>query len=248
MSPAPEVLIPQWGAPQNVRAAFTLRQGGASVGPFQSLNVGDHVGDDPEAVCENRRRVRGGLRLPCEPLWLRQVHGATVWDAAQPRAASPPEADAVVVRGPGRVAVIQVADCLPVLFASRDGAVVAAAHAGWRGLAAGVLEATVAAMDVSPGSVVAWVGPAIGREAFEVGDDVREAFVRGDGAAASSFIPNERGRWQCDLVGLARRRLAGLAVHEISGGPWCTHSDPRRFFSHRRDGPCGRMAALLWRQ
>ncbi|MBS0380151.1 MAG: peptidoglycan editing factor PgeF [Proteobacteria bacterium] len=248
MSPAAEVLIPQWGAPRNVRAAFTLRQGGVSTGPFQSLNLGDHVGDEPAAVLENRRRLGSALQLPCEPLWLRQVHGAAVWDAAQRPGGSAPEADAVVVRAPGRVAVVQVADCLPVLFSARDGAVVAAAHAGWRGLAAGVLEATVAAMAVDPRSMVAWLGPAIGPEAFEVGAEVREALLAGDPAAGGAFTPNARGRWQCDLVGLARRRLAGLAVGQVFGGSWCTYSEPRRFFSHRREGRCGRMAALLWMQ
>ncbi len=242
----PAVLVPQWSAPAQVRAAFTLREGGVSSGPFSSLNLGSHVGDDPAAVRENRHRLREALCLPSEPLWLRQVHGAQVWVAAAPPE-EPPVADAVVVREEGRVAVIQVADCMPVLFASGDGSVVAAAHAGWRGLAAGVLEATLAAMRVSPGSVVAWLGPAIGPDAFEVGDEVRHAFIASDRSAAAAFTPNSRGRWQCDLAGLARQRLAAAGVGRVAGGGWCTHADPRRFFSHRRDGRCGRMAALLWR-
>ena len=147
----------------------------------------------------------------------------------------------------GRACVIMVADCLPVLFASRDGQRIGAAHAGWRGLAAGVLENTVAALGVPPPELTAWLGPAILQANFEVGADVREAFVARDAAAADYFVPNVRGRWQADLVGLARRRLRALGVNDISGGEWCTVADPTRFFSHRRDGKGGRMAALIWR-
>jgi YfiH family protein len=218
--------------------------------PFDSLNVGAHVGDDTAAVTENRRLVRAELRLPDEPAWMEQVHGVRVLDLDT--ATSPAErdrcADAVVTRRPGQVGVIQVADCLPVLFAMRDGSAVAAAHAGWRGLAAGVLEETVMSLAVEPASLIAWLGPGIGAEHFEVGEEVRSAFLAHDAAAEGAFTCNSRGRWQCDLVALARARLAALGVGAVSGGEWCTHTDATRFFSYRRDGRCGRMAALIWRE
>jgi YfiH family protein len=239
-------LTPAWPAPAAVRAAFTLRSGGVSVSPCDTLNVGAQVGDAPAAVSENRRRVREALALPGEPLWLKQVHGTGVWDADVPGAAVPEHADAVIVRAPGRVGVIQVADCLPVLLAARDASAVAAAHAGWRGLAAGVLEATVAKLGSDPAALLAWFGPAIGPAHFEVGAEVRAAFLRHDVAAAAAFNANAHGRWQCDLVALARLRLRALGVAEVFGGEWCTYEDRVRFFSYRRDGRCGRMAALIW--
>jgi polyphenol oxidase len=242
------VLTPEWPVPDGVRAAFTLRGGGVSAGPFDSLNLGAHVGDAAAAVAENRRRVRVQLDLPAEPTWIEQVHGTRVVDLdALPEAAPCAMADGVVSRRTRRVCVVQVADCLPVLLAARDGSAVAAAHAGWRGLAAGVLEATVAALGVAPDRLQAWLGPAIGREHFEVGEEVRTAFVGQDGGAVTAFAGNARGRWQCDLAALARRRLAALGVTAVFGGSWCTYADPARFFSHRRDGQCGRMAALVWR-
>jgi len=241
----PQVLTPEWRAPRKVRAAFTLRGGGVSVSPFDSLNLGAHVGDDVAAVVENRRRVRVRLKLPAEPDWLEQVHGTRVADLDAPGDASPP-ADAVLTRRAGRVCAVQVADCMPVLFAARDASAVAVAHAGWRGLSAGVLEATVAKLGVARGELVAWLGPAISARHFEVGAEVRAAFLDGDPGAAAAFAPNERGRWQCDLGALARRRLAALGVAEVSGGTWCTYADPARFFSFRRDGRCGRMAAVIW--
>jgi len=240
------VLTPEWPAPEGVRAAFTLRTGGVSAPPFDSLNVGAHVGDSPEAVRENRRRVVAALGLPEEPDWIEQVHGTRVLDPDAGGQEQGP-ADALIARRPGRVAVIQVADCLPVLFAAEGAAAVACAHAGWRGLASGVLEASVRALGVDPGALVAWLGPCIGREHFEVGAEVREAFLRSDPDAAFAFTANTRGRWQCDLVALARARLARLNVTRVYGGAWCTYADPRRFFSYRRDGRCGRMAALIWR-
>lgn len=242
------VLLPDWPAPRSVRAAFTLRGGGVSTGPYESLNLGTHVGDADAAVAENRRRVGARLHLPAEPTWLEQRHGAGVLDAdaTAPRACSAPCADAIIARRAGRVCVILVADCLPVLLAARDGGAVAATHAGWRGLAAGVLEATVARLGVEPAGLIAWLGPAIGPQHFEVGEEVREAFLTHDGAAAGAFAANARGRWQCDLGTLARQRLAALGVGAVYGGGWCTFADPRRFFSHRRDGRCGRMAALVW--
>lgn len=246
MSGRPECLRPQWPAPPGVQAAFTLRSGGVSGAPFDSLNVGAHVGDAAERVSENRRRLRESLDLPAEPLWLEQVHGAQVLEADGAPCASPLTADAVIVRRPGSVAVIQVADCLPVLLARREGATAAAAHAGWRGLAGGVLEATVAKLGEPASRLIAWLGPAIGPAHFEVGDEVRAAFVRHDPAAAEAFVGNAGGRWQCDLPQLARQRLQGLGVREVYGGEWCTFADPQRFFSYRRDGRCGRMAALIW--
>ena len=250
----PQFLIPQWGAPPTVHAAFTLRAGGVSVAPFDSLNLGVHVGDDPVAVAENRRRVGEALALPAAPLWLEQVHGADVFDtdragvesALAAAAPLPPRADAIIVRRPGVVCCIQVADCLPVLLAARDGSVIAAAHAGWRGLAAGVLENAVGAMTRPAAELVAWLGPAIGPTKFEVGAQVREAFVSRDLAAAQAFAPNERGRWMCDLRLLAQLRLAALGVPAVDCDRSCTATDPQRFFSHRRDGNSGRMAALIW--
>ena len=245
-----EVITPNWPAPPGVRAAFTLRTGGVSAPPCDSLNVGVHVGDAGAAVTENRRRVRTQLRLPAEPLWLEQVHGTEVadLDVLSGQASEPLTADAAIARRAGSVCVMQVADCMPVLFAARDGRAVAAAHAGWRGLAAGVLEATVARLAVAPGGLIAWLGPAIGPAHFEVGGEVRAAFLAHDAAAAQAFSPNSRGRWQCDLGALARRRLSAAGVSAVFGGDWCTYADPLRFFSYRRDGQCGRMAALIWRE
>jgi YfiH family protein len=237
------VIRPDWRAPARIRAAFTLRTGGVSVGPFASLNVGEHVGDAPDAVSENRRRVRQALALPAEPAWLEQVHGVGVTNLDAPREG---KADASIARSARTVCAIQVADCMPVLFADREGTAVGAAHAGWRGLAGGVLDSTVRALGLPPQRLLAWLGPAIGPAGFEVGSDVRDAFTRDDPGAVSAFAPNARGKWQCDLVALARRRLQRLGVQDVTGGAWCTWSDPARFFSYRRDGQCGRMAALIW--
>jgi YfiH family protein len=207
-----------------------------------------HVEDTAEAVIENRRRLRALLDLPTEPAWLEQVHGADVADLDRQdmRVDMRVRADAAVTRQPGRVCAILVADCMPVLFATRDGSAVGAAHAGWRGLASGVLEATAAALAADPAELVAWLGPAIGSAHFEVGEDVRSAFVGRDPGAASAFVANSRGRWQCNLEALVRRRLASLGIRSVSGGGWCTYADAARFFSYRRDRRCGRMAALIW--
>jgi purine-nucleoside/S-methyl-5'-thioadenosine phosphorylase / adenosine deaminase len=242
----PEVLTPEWSAPRAVRAGFTLRGGGVSAAPFDTLNVGAHVGDSAAAVSENRRRVRQLLRLPEEPAWLEQVHGTAVADLDARDAARVSTADAVVTREKGRVCVVQVADCLPVLLAARNASAVAVAHAGWRGLAAGVLEATVTKLGMAPVELTAWLGPAISARHFEVGGEVRAAFLAHDPDAAGAFAVNAHGRWQCDLLALARRRLAALGVSEVCGGSWCTYAEPARFFSFRRDGRCGRMAALIW--
>ena len=244
----PEIILPDWPAPPGVRAAFTLRTRGVSQPPFDSFNVATHVGDDPRAVAENRAALRASLGLSAEPAWLEQVHGNKVVDLDSRMALdSAGPADGAVARTPDRICVIQVADCMPVLFAAADGSAVGAAHAGWRGLAGGVLEATVRAMQTPPAQLLAWLGPAIGQAHFEVGEEVRAAFLATDAGAAAAFEKNERARWQCDLYALARRRLAALGVPSVYRGGWCTHADAGRFFSYRRDGRCGRMAALIWR-
>jgi YfiH family protein len=240
-----ELIRPDWPAPPTVRAVSTTRAGGVSVAPYASLNLGIHVGDDPEAVAENRRRLRAAL--PSEPAWLQQVHGTTVLALDGRAFQEPPEADAAWTRSRGVVCAVMTADCLPVLFCDRAGTAVAAAHAGWRGLATGVLEATVAAMGVPPADLIAWMGPAIGPAAFEVGDEVRAAFVTDDPRNASAFVPGAApGKWLGDIFQLARIRLARIGVHRVHGGDVCTVSDAGRFFSHRRDRVSGRQATLIW--
>ena len=240
-----ELIAPDWPAPARVLAAATTRAGGVSSGAYASLNLGSHVGEDPAAVRENRRRLAAALELPAEPLWLHQVHGVTVAEAAAKGMA--PAADAMIASCAGQICAVLTADCLPVLFCDEAGTRVAAAHAGWRGLAAGVLEATVAALGrdgAPPGNLLAWLGPAIGGPAYEVGAEVRDAFPAGDRAAG--FTLNSRERWQLDLARIARRRLAAAGVGRVSGGGLCTFSDRARFFSYRRDGACGRQATLIW--
>ncbi|MGH8242802.1 MAG: peptidoglycan editing factor PgeF [Steroidobacteraceae bacterium] len=239
----PEFLQPDWPAPPQVRAAMSTRGGGVSTGPYASLNLAAHVGDSNAAVAENRRRLRAALALPAEPAWLEQVHGMRV--AVLPRPSSEP-ADAAVTFTPGSVCAVLVADCLPVFLASRAGDRVGIAHAGWRGLAAGVVEAAVAALGCDPGELVAWLGPSIGPSAFEVGAEVREAFLAREPGSTAEFRPGREGRWLASLPGLARRRLAAAGVAGACGGELCTYSDPARFYSYRRDGATGRMAALAW--
>ena len=224
---------------------------GASAGAFADFNLGSHVGDDAGAVAANRARLRGVL--PAEPVWLNQVHGTLVIDvpaASQSGEAVmhavPPEADAAVTRAPGTVLAILTADCLPVLLCDRSGSVVAVAHAGWRGLAAGVIENAVCAMAVPASGIMAWLGPAIGPAAYEVGADVADAFTGNDPGAAAAFAPRAHGMFLADLYALARRRLAQLGVAQVSGGEACTYGDAARFYSHRRDGRTGRMASLIW--
>jgi polyphenol oxidase len=245
---APSLLEFTWKLPAGLRAAFTTRLGGVSAAPWDSFNVGAHVGDAPESVAANRARLKALLSLPAEPAWLSQVHGVAVHDLDATPGDGLATADAAVARERGRVCAIMVADCLPVLFATRDGTRIGAAHAGWRGLASGVLENTVRALGVPGAELTAWLGPAISREHFEVGDEVRAEFVAADAGAAGAFERNARGRWQADLVALARRRLSALGITDVSGGEWCTFADRARFFSHRRDGKGGRMVALIWRE
>lgn len=238
-------LIPDWPAPGNVNAVSTTRAGGVSQSPFERLNLGDHVGDDGLAVAANRHRVGEVLRLPTEPLWLEQVHGTTV--SAMKAASCYPQADASVAFRPRQVSVVMTADCLPVLFCDRRGTRVASAHAGWRGLCDGVIEQTLARLECAPAEVLVWLGPAIGAQAFEVGDEVRAAFLAHDPAAAGAFEPGKTaGKWLADIYQLARQRLSARGVRQVYGGEFCTVSDPERFFSYRRDGQTGRMASLIW--
>jgi hypothetical protein len=239
-----QLIEADWPAPKNVRAVATTRAGGVSVGAYASLNLGVHVGDDAQAVNENRRRLRTGLGLPNEPLWLDQVHGTAVVEAVAH--AAPPTADASFARLPGQACAVLTADCLPVLFCDRDGTRVAAAHAGWRGLAGGVLESALRAMSVAPDRVLAWLGPAIEQDMFEVGTEVREQFVARSADNAHAFQPNARGRWQADLYDLARRELGRLGVTQVFGGGFRCYADRDRFYSYRRDGTTGRMATLVW--
>jgi YfiH family protein len=242
--PRLELLRPRWPAPPQVRAASTTRRGGVSDRPYDSLNLADHVGDDDGAVSRNRALLGAALALPAEPRWLRQVHGRGVVDAA---AGTGLEADGSVARRPGVVCAVLTADCLPVLLCDEVGTRVAALHAGWRGLARGMVEAGVQAMDIAPTRLLAWLGPAIGIDAFEVGAEVREAFCDPDPGASTAFVTGRRaGRWQCDLHALARRRLQSIGVSRIYGESRCTYTEADTFFSYRRDGRCGRMASLIW--
>lgn len=237
-------IVPDWPAPAGVNAVTTTRRGGCSVPPFDSLNLATHVGDDPAAVDANRRTLVEALVLPSEPAWLEQVHGVEVVDAGG--VTTPVPADASVAFGAGTVCAVQTADCMPVAFCHRSGGRVGVAHAGWRGLADGVLEATIAALDCPAADLMAWLGPAIGPRAFEVGEEVRAAFLDRDAGAGTCFVRNERGRWMADLYALARRRLARAGVEAVYGGGWCTFGESDRFFSYRRDGRTGRMATLIW--
>lgn len=238
---------PGGGPWEAVRVVQTTRHGGVSAAPYADFNLAAHVGDDSAHVAENRRRLRRVHELPAEPLWLEQVHGCEV--AIHDGRHAPgeaPRADAAVAFEPGRVCVVMTADCLPVVFADASATRVGIAHAGWRGLAGGVLEATIAALAVAPGTLHAWLGPAIGPQAFEVGDEVQTTFVDQDAGAVATFRRNEHGRWLADLYALARRRLAAQGLTSISGGGHCTHADSQHFFSYRRDGRTGRMATLAW--
>lgn len=254
--PADHLLRPEWPAPPGVHAFVTLRRGGTSRGPYGGpdgaaggWNLAAHCGDDPVDVAANRQRLR--RLLPGDPLWLEQVHGSAVFDADLARlpCAAPPVADAAVTRVRGRVLAVLTADCLPVLLARADGGAVGIAHAGWRGLAEGVIERTVERLRAKGGdaSVLAWLGPAIGPLRFEVGDEVRRAFVGADPGAQAAFVELPRpGKWLADLYALARLRLGRCGVHAVSGGGSCTVSDPERFYSYRRDRTTGRMASLIW--
>lgn len=238
------MIIPDWPAPANVRSLITTRSGGVSAAPYASLNLGDHVGDNPQHVMQNRSLL--SAQLPAEPRWLKQVHGIAVAEACMTGA----EADASVAFQAGEVCAVLTADCLPVLLCDQSGTVVGAAHAGWRGLLNGVIEATAVAMKVPASSLLAYLGPAIGPQAFEVGDEVRAAFVAENPQAASAFSSSDRQadtqKWLADIYWLARLRLERLGVAGVYGGGLCTYTDTERFFSYRRDGVTGRMASLIW--
>lgn len=235
-------ITPNWPAPVNVCAISTTRHGGVSTGAYASLNLGGHVGDNADSVARNRALLR--QHLPAEPLWLKQVHDTVV--AVADHACGTPEADAGIARRPHKICAVLTADCLPLLLCDQAGTVVAAAHAGWRGLAAGVIENTIAAMDADPATLLAWLGPAIGPNAFEVGDEVRAIFMARDAAAIDAFVPHAPGKWLADIYRLAKIRLARCGVTQVYGGDFCTFQDRERFFSYRRDKTSGRMASLIW--
>ncbi|MES2538293.1 MAG: peptidoglycan editing factor PgeF [Pseudomonadota bacterium] len=247
-----QIIVPDWpGAPDNIGALSTLRAGGASEAPYgdgaggTGLNLGTHVGDRAGHVQQNRALLQ--TLLPAQPVWITQVHGSDVIDAAGVKGV--PEADASFTSGRGVVCVIQTADCLPVLFCDVQGRVVGAAHAGWRGLAGGVLDNTLGRMrDAGAGEIMAWLGPAIGPSCFEVGDEVLTAFVTRDEQTRTAFkpFPGRPGKYLADIYQLARIKLANAGVRRIAGGDFCTVTDERRFYSYRRDGVTGRMASLIW--
>lgn len=247
-----DLILPDWtNAPANVGALSTTRRGGTSRAPYDDgaggggMNLGTHVGDDPQAVRENRTLLR--TLLPTEPAWLSQVHGTGVLDAAM--ATNSPEADASIVARPGAVCVVQTADCLPVLFCDANGKAVGAAHAGWRGLAGGVLQQTIDRMrDAGAADILAWLGPAIGPQCFEVGQDVFDAFAGREPAMAKAFVPvhAQAGKYFADIYTLARITLRNAGIHQVSGGGFCTVTEKDRFYSYRRDKTTGRMASLIW--
>jgi YfiH family protein len=240
-------IVPDWPAPPNVRAYSTTRVGGVSGAPFDSLNLSFSSGDDERCVEQNRARVISALAIPEPPRWLNQVHGTRVVDAELARRR--PQADASTSNRPSQVLALMTADCIPVLVCDRHGRQVAAAHAGWRGLAAGVLESTIGALQSDPSDLLAWLGPGIGPEAFEVGPEVRQSFLAQDPQAARSFQRGNGDRLLADLYQLARQRLGRAGVNAVFGGEYCTYSDPARFFSYRRDGKrSGRMGSFIWLQ
>lgn len=240
-----EGITPDWPAPSRVRAFSTLRRGGASKSPFHSLNLADHVGDEPEAVAENRARLARFLSLPASPAWLRQEHSSCVVTATRAKATT--VADASLATETGVICAVLTADCLPVLLCDERGARVAAVHAGWRGLASGILQNTVNAMHVARANLMAWMGPAIGPQAFEVGPEVRARFLQQDSRHMGAFRPAAGDRWMVDIYELARQILMSTGICRIYGGHWCTQSAPDDFFSYRRDRITGRMATVIWR-
>lgn len=233
-----------WPAPAGVKTWQTTRIGGVSSGLYSSLNLALHVGDAPQAVARNRALLSSAISLPAEPCWLQQVHGRHILDLDQGETGP---ADGAVTSEAGKVLVVMTADCLPLFLAAKNGRRIGVVHAGWRGLVSGVVEAAVDAFDCEPTEMLAWLGPAIGPDAFEVGDEVRDAFISADPESANSFARNAAGRWQADLAGLARRVLVQSGIRDVFAQASCTYSDPERYFSHRREAPCGRMASLIWK-
>lgn len=245
-------LTPDWPAPDSIHALTTLRSGGISVGSFHGLNLADHVGDNPALVAANRTRLAETLQLPTTPFWLSQVHGVSVAEVKIANSANNAdhrcvEADASLSFQTGCVCAVLTADCLPLLLCDRDGTRVAAIHAGWRGLAAGVIESTVRALAVPLEDLLVWMGPAIGPEAFTVGADVRSAFVAHDAAAQQAFQDCGNDHYQADIYCLARLRLHKIGIEAIYGGHWCSFSQADMFYSYRRETVTGRMASLIWR-
>ena len=241
-------IVPDWPVAGSVRALSTTRNGGVSTGALASLNLGRGVGDELDVVAENRSRL--APFLPATPSWLHQTHGTAVATLTAATVNPPaPYADAAITREHGVVCAVMTADCLPVLFADRRGRAVGVAHAGWRGLSLGVLEATIAAMGAlgcTPDDLVAWLGPGIGPARFEVGPDVRDRFCDGDNDMHVHFAPHVPGKWFADLYGIARARLSRSGLRQVSGGGFCTHTDAARFFSYRRERDTGRMATMVW--
>ncbi|MDA8499027.1 MULTISPECIES: purine nucleoside phosphorylase YfiH [unclassified Citrobacter] len=239
-----KLIVPQWPIPQGVAACSSTRIGGVSMSPYDSLNLGAHCGDNPEHVEENRKRLFAAGNLPSKPVWLEQVHGKDVLKLSGGPYLSK-RADASYSNTPGTVCAVMTADCLPVLFCNRAGTEVAAAHAGWRGLCEGVLEETVACFADKPENIIAWLGPAIGPIAFEVGAEVRTAFMAKDPQADSAFVPRGE-KYLADIYKLARQRLANVGVESVYGGDHCTFNESETFFSYRRDNTTGRMASFIW--
>jgi YfiH family protein len=240
-------IFPEWPAPSRVHAAVSTRHGpGISAAPFDRFNLGLRAGDEVDAVMVNRSALQQALALPASPRWLRQVHGIAVAELGPLPGADEPPSDAAVSHIPGTVLTVLTADCLPVLFCSDDGSEIGVAHAGWRGLAGGMLEATLAQLQSAPSRVLAWLGPCIGAASYEVGDEVRSAFMAHDASAAECFVPTRAGHWLCDLGGLAHQRLLSAGLTRICGGGFDTLAD-QRFYSFRRDGArSGRFASLIW--
>lgn len=237
------LIIPDWPAPANVKAVSSTRLGGCSLAPYDSLNLGQHVGDNPDTVKQNRQLLQQQAMMPTEPFWLNQIHSADVITLPSPQVL--PAADAAFSHQRQQICTVMTADCLPVLFCNQAGTEIAAAHAGWRGLCDGVLENTVRHFS-EPSTVMAWLGPAISKTAFEVGDDVRTAFVRQHAEAEQAFTALNNNKWLADLYLLARQRLAMVGVNIIAGGNFCTFGQQAEFFSYRRDGQTGRMASCIW--
>jgi hypothetical protein len=238
-----ETIAPGWQAPPGIEACCTTRRGGVSQAPYDQLNLGLHVGDRDADVEQNRKRLREELALPAEPNWINQTHSARVVTLEQE---GNRDADAVITRERGRVAVVMTADCLPILLCNRDGSEVAAIHAGWRGLHAGVIEATVAQMRSESLQIMSWIGPGISQSCFEVGEEVYAAFIDSIAAAQSCFSANRPGHWLCDLAGLAESVLRGLGIDAVTRSPYCSYRDDELFYSYRRAPVSGRMASLIW--
>lgn len=238
-----DIIVPDWPAPSHVRALTTTRQSGASADAYASFNLGDHVGDDPAAVARNRAQLRERFGIP-EPSWLKQVHGTDVIEAAFGETGH--VADGSFTEMAGTVCAVLTADCLPVFLCDRAGSRVAVVHAGWRGLVNGVIEAGVLALRMPSDELLAWLGPAIGPDYYEVGDDVRDEFMAVDADAENAFRAQGQGKWLADMYALARQRLNAIGVQAVYGGDRCTFRESDLFYSYRRDGTTGRMASLIW--